>query len=102
QHPAFQVQTDQIRLLIASPLPRPQLARSQQNQRQVAWPQRVVGGILAHGALASVSLLRMKTSRGRLLSLAPGPPPRGRWSSGESRTSLSRSNKGWSVGRCQE
>ena len=60
-----------------------QLARGQQQQRQVARAQRV--GVV-HGFDFSQILLRGCISFGRLSALAPTPPPRSRPSSGDMRT----------------
>jgi hypothetical protein len=49
EHPAFERQSGLIRLLVAGPLPRPQVARCQQQQRQIARPQRLDRGVVFHG-----------------------------------------------------
>src|SRR5262249_37812227 len=82
QDGSLQPQSGEVGLLVAGPLPGQQVARGQQQQGQVARPQRFGGpfGFRAHGA--SNTLLGGLRSAGRLSGSAPRPPPGSRPSSG--------------------
>src|SRR5205823_13545028 len=82
QDAALQIEAGEVGALIAGALARAQVAGGQQQLCEGAGAQRWVR-FGAHGVAASPSLPRRAGSLGRLLALAPSPPPRGRWSSGE-------------------